>query len=168
VTLALLDDLVLADGRSLVALTPRPGYENTFERIVPRLRLGPGGCWLWTGCTNPAGYGVARSRSDPAGLSMLVHRRLWTAVINDVPASRHIDHLCRVHACANLDHLEVVTPRENCMRGVSPRARQAKQTHCIHGHLFDEKNTYRYANGRRDCLRCAADRMARKRAASIS
>lgn len=35
---------------------------------------------------------------------------------------------------------------------------RARQTHCIRGHLFDELNTRRRANGTRACRECLRDR----------
>jgi HNH endonuclease len=34
-----------------------------------------------------------------------------------VPVGTELDHLCRVRACINPDHLEPVTHAENCRRG---------------------------------------------------
>lgn len=34
----------------------------------------------------------------------------------------------------------------------------SKRDHCIHGHLFDEANTYITSRGERQCRRCKADR----------
>jgi hypothetical protein len=37
---------------------------------------------------------------------------------------------------------------------------RAAQTHCIHGHAFDEINTYRdRTTGKRQCRICSRDRM---------
>ncbi len=38
---------------------------------------------------------------------------------------------------------------------------KAEQTHCIHGHPFDEKNTYWYKGRHRHCRACSAARMRR-------
>ena len=42
----------------------------------------------------------------------------------------YLDHLCRNTICVNPDHLEIVTPRENVLRGFGPTAIKARQTHC--------------------------------------
>jgi formamidopyrimidine-DNA glycosylase len=48
-----------------------------------------------------------------------------------------------------------VTFHENLMRGVGITAQRKRQTHCIHGHPFDEENTVYVRKGRacRICTR---------------
>ena len=74
--------------------------------------------------------------------------------------------------CVHPDHLEPVTNRENILRGKAVSARNARKTHCIHGHPFDEANTYIYPNGHRRCRRCDAqqhqDAKARTRYGVVS
>src|SRR6202035_217120 len=45
------------------------------------------------------------------------HRLYWEQEHGEIPQGRHIDHLCRVPACVNPAHMEVVTPAENIRRG---------------------------------------------------
>lgn len=40
---------------------------------------------------------------------------------------------------------------------------KAAQTHCIHGHLFDEANTKIRSNGTRECRQCSSRRSAHRR-----
>lgn len=48
--------------------------------------------------------------------------------------------------------------------GKVPYNKGVYQTHCKHGHLMDEENTYLYKNGRRKCRACAREQMRKKRA----
>jgi len=41
------------------------------------------------------------------------------------------------------------------------RQSQASKTHCPHGHIFDELNTYRGPDGKRDCRACSRARSRR-------
>lgn len=60
-----------------------------------------------------------------------------------------------------LDHLELVTSRENTLRGVSPAAQRARRTHCPAGHEFTPENTYTQpSSGQRKCRTCVRDRAA--------
>jgi len=103
------------------------------------------GCWLWNGAIDRGGYGrVATGNWRSAG----AHRTAYTALVGPVPASLHLDHLCRVRCCVNPAHLEPVTPRENMLRGVSPHAVNARKTHCAKGHPMRDHA------GRRECIFC--------------
>src|SRR3989304_2073182 len=95
-------------------------------------------CWLWIGSRDPKGYGGIywNGRLRPA------HQVSFILAGGEIPEDHEIDHLCRVPSCIRPDHLEAVTHRVNALRGVSPAAKHALQTHCINGHPFDEANTY--------------------------
>ena len=93
----------------------------------------PGDCWLWQGYCTPEGYGQFDKK--------YAHRLIWELLIGPIPDQLTIDHLCRVRRCLNPAHLEVVTNKENILRGNSMSARYARRTHCVHGHEFTEENT---------------------------
>jgi hypothetical protein len=75
-----------------------------------------------------------------------------------IPLGKEPDHLCRVRRCCNPDHMELVTSRENVLRGVSPAANNARKTHCNRGHELTGNNVRIYKN-RRICLACDKLRM---------
>ena len=112
-----------------------------------------GDCWEWTGSTSQ-GYG--RFRAD--GRSVFVHRWAYERFRGPIPAGLTIDHLCRNRRCANPDHLEPVTNRENVLRGEGITAQHARKTHCPQGHEYTPENIYSWPgrpNGRlcRECMR---------------
>lgn len=46
------------------------------------------------------------------------HRLVWRSLINpNIERDTYLDHLCRVHACCNLSHLEEVDSGTNTKRG---------------------------------------------------
>ena len=113
-------------------------------------RSDPEGCWPWLGRINAdTGYGECRLLGQPNA-----HRVAYIYARGPIPLGLQIDHLCRNRACLNPAHLEVVTQRENILRGTSPSAQHHRQTHCSRGHEFTPENTYREANGHRRCRPC--------------
>lgn len=74
-------------------------------------------CWVWQhvvdGRTPETSYG----RLSRDGVRKGAHVWFWEDVNGPVPDGLEIDHLCRVPACVNPDHLEAVTSGVNQRRG---------------------------------------------------
>ena len=99
--------------------------------------------------------------------TVLVHRLAWAQrrgiSVFDIPRvdeqgrKLEIDHLCRNRSCVNVDHLELVTLRDNGLRGESPAGINSRKKHCPRGHLHADINCPKASreNGRRQCLLCA-------------
>lgn len=118
------------------------------------------GCWLWVKAKSDTGYGTKRIQRK----SHNAHRWMYERLVGPVPAGKELDHLCRVRACVNPEHLESVTHRENLRRGGGPSADNGRRTHCIHGHEFTEENTYRPPKRphTRQCRACMRQRELRR------
>lgn len=133
---------------------------STIDEIATRfwrkVQRGPG-CWVWTGALADNGYG----NFNGGGKTLKPHRLSYELLVGPIPEGLVIDHLCRNRACVNPDHLEVVTQRENVLRGRSPAAHRARWTECPRGHAFDEINTYITPSGKRNCRTCRAAANAR-------
>jgi hypothetical protein len=111
-------------------------------------------CWLWLGQVRN-GYGRMRLN----GKLISVHRFAYELLVGPIPDGLTLDHLCRNRSCVNPDHLEPVTMTVNCLRGESFAARNARQTHCRHGHEFTAQNTYRRpGHSNRYCRKCLTRR----------
>ena len=133
-------------------------------RIMRRVVVDSGGCWVYTGGLTCHGYGRVGigSLTDGTRRGALAHRVLYEIRVGPVPAGWDLDHLCRKPACVNPEHLEPVTHRENVMRGRSPIARNPEKTHCPHGHEYAGRNLG-YDNGARICRTCRAAQQQRIR-----
>lgn len=135
--------------------------KNDDDRIWPHV-VPTGFCWLWTGGTTD-GYGNVRRN----GQSQRVHRVVYELLIGPIPEGTEIDHLCRVRACCNPDHLEPVARVVNNARGQSPSSRNRRKTHCPNGHEYDIEIERRGGVERR-CSQCEkAKRRARTQREAI-
>jgi hypothetical protein len=119
------------------------------------------GCWQWTGRCTPQGYGYPWVE----GRYQYSHRLSYLHFVGPLVKGMHVDHLCRVRNCANPEHLEQVTPRENVLRSpIHPMAIQARQTHCKRGHEFTPDNTQVRSNPTgRACKTCRREAARRRR-----
>ena len=79
-------------------------------------------CWLWTGAKTAEGYGEIKIDRR----MHYTHRWAYEFCVGPIPEGLTIDHLCRVRHCMNPDHLEVVTRKENILRGESPAAQHER------------------------------------------
>jgi HNH endonuclease len=132
------------------------------ERIAANVWEDPEvGCLVWQGLLSKTGsYG----RISVGNRDVYVHRAAWELEHGPVPPGFELDHRCRNRACVNLDHLEVVTRRENVHRGMGIAGVNARKTHCKRGHKFTKENTQRGSKGERICRACNRQAAARAKA----
>ncbi len=129
----------------------------TKEKFLERVNVSDNGCWQWRLALDSGGYG----QLEEHGRIFSAHRLAYELFKGPIPQGLTIDHLCRNRGCVNPDHLEVVTMRENIIRGISFAAVNARASHCIKGHPFDLFNTYFLPEGGRECRMCAIERKRR-------
>ena len=129
------------------------------DRVYAKISPEPNsGCWLWTGAISDTGYANASLVINGKRVTKNIHRLLYQLERGPIASGLQIDHLCRNRGCVNPDHLDLVTPRENTMRGAGPKLAaeyQRAKTHCPQGHEYSEGNLYIY-KGRKgnDCRGC--------------
>jgi len=108
------------------------------------------GCWIWASCKNNSQY----PRFNLYKKSYLGHRFAYELFKGKIPDGLVMDHLCRIPACVNPEHLEAVTNKENTLRGIGFTAINAKKMKCPQGHEYSWMNTLIDNYGKRSCRTC--------------
>jgi hypothetical protein len=117
-------------------------------------------CWIWDRpCGRGGRYGAIRR--DWKTLS--AHRFVYENYKGPIPDGLQLDHLCRVTACVNPDHLEPVTQAENIRRSNAWGGINHRKTHCSRGHTLTPDNLVQSKDGGRRCLICHNARSQRRR-----
>ena len=125
------------------------------------------GCWLWTACRIPDGYGLfwdGTYRLNRSPRFVLAHRFAYEAAVGPIPNGLEMDHLCRNRLCVRPDHLEPVTRSTNQKRSPLTGQGNRKKGTCPKGHLYDAANTRLDKHGGRSCRACDRETARRKRA----
>lgn len=141
---------------ALTVLTREPN--TRLERWMLKVVF-DGGCWIWTGAKRGPKRAYGHVSRDGQFLS--AHRAVWEEFYGPVPDGKELDHICKRSLCVNPLHQEVVTHRENLLRGDSPAGKRARQVVCIRGHVLND--AHRDNLGRRVCRPCAAARQRVRR-----
>ena len=85
-----------------------------------RWRVDESGCWIWLlHISTVTGYGQGWNPTKQKVES--AHVINYEAKYGPIPEGKELDHLCRVRACCNPDHVEPVTRIENAIRGAKPK-----------------------------------------------
>ena len=149
-------DTTALQEKALRALRRTLSVEDRFWSYADR----SGDCWVWTGGLDASGYGQFTPKR---GQHVRSHRYAYEMEVGAIPEGMVLDHTCRIRACVNPGHLEVVTNRENVLRGTGVTAINARKTHCPAGHEYTPENTYVRPAGGRQCRACAVVRHRRQR-----
>ena len=131
-----------------------PGPERALgisvqERMTANLRLEDNGCIVWTGRTDPNGYGRVYTSGCK---SALAHRLAWTEAHGPIPTETpHVLHHCDNPPCCIVEHLFLGTQADN-MADMASMGRRVR-CHCKRGHPLVPSNLYVYGR-RRSCREC--------------
>ena len=132
------------------------------ERFFSKVDVsgGPDACHEWRAAKNPKGYG----RFAFGGRNALAHRVAWILARGPILAQSRDEqslvlHKCDNPGCVNVNHLFLGSNQDNLddMRGKGRYVNSKwSQTHCKHGHAFNESNTAVCKDGARRCRTCHA------------
>jgi hypothetical protein len=93
-------------------------------------------CWLWAGCIpKRTGYGAFYSGSEHGRVT--AHRWSYEYCYGPIPEGMQIDHICRVRACVNPQHLRVVTNKQNTENA---EAKKNNRSSGFRGVYFDKRD----------------------------
>ena len=98
------------------------------------------------------------------GISRGAHRIVWIQTYGEIPKGMVIDHIChnedkdcpggwdcKHRACINIEHLRMITQRENVLAG----KHSIDGRSCPKGHDYsDPRNVYTRKSGTRECAEC--------------
>ena len=125
------------------------GYGRGID-IHTKYLVDENGCWIWLGRLDRHGYGRYRLKKNK---STGAHRAVYQRLHGAIPPGLDLDHLCRVTACVNPDHLEPVTRAENLRRGLRIQS-AITRAKCREGHsLLNDAVYYRVGN-HKACKTC--------------
>lgn len=99
-------------------------------------------CWIWQRGKSYSGYGQMHDGTKYCR----AHRHYYEQANGPIPEGLQLDHLCRQRDCVNPDHLEPVTPAENCRRGAKSKLTDtdAATIRALAGSMSQRKIAARY------------------------
>ncbi len=118
------------------------------KRFWSKILILDNGCWQWKKLSIEKGQ-YAKILIN--GKILIAHRWIFEQFIKLIPKGLTLDHLCRNRGCVNPWHLEIVTLKENILRGFGSAAFNARKQFCKWGHSLEK--VYQY-NGKRQCRIC--------------
>jgi hypothetical protein len=137
---------------------PTPLLQRITRRVV---RDTQSGCWNWQGRTNGR-YGYTTDKPNGRH-SISCHRAIYEIYFGEIPDGMVVDHKCDNPICCNPSHLQAVPQSENLRYSNSLAGKNARKTHCIHGHRLSGNNLHILKTGARKCRACDAERQRNRR-----
>lgn len=137
-------------------MIPIPADPKLLDALLSRVeRIPIAGCWIYTGASNPEGYG----RISIKCRLYYAHRLSYTLHKGPIPEGLVVCHRCDTPSCCNPEHLFAGTQSEN-LYDASRKERikriggRPRWTHCKYGHEFTPANTVLSKTGSRACRTC--------------
>lgn len=108
---------------------PKYNAERIAARFMRRVnKLGPGGCWVWTGRLGTHGYGEFDLTSERPSRA---HRVAYEIFVGPIPEGKMLLHSCDNRKCCNPAHLRPGDAQENSSDMMERETRKYKLTKAI-------------------------------------
>ena len=132
------------------------------DRFWPKVTKGEG-CWEWTGCRLPFGYGLIGDPRRRNGVAR-AHVIAYELTNGSVPRGLCVLHRCDNPPCVNPAHLFLGTRADN-NRDMVRKKRQvnSRKTACPKAHPLSGDNLVPSMLPGRSCLICSRERARRQR-----
>lgn len=98
-------------------------------------------CWEWQGCKRK-GYGLFRLNKKMVSTHRISYNLIDPSFPIKFKKGFELDHLCRNKICVRPDHLELVSRRENIIRGELSTLRNNKSSKFPGVRWHDRKNKW--------------------------
>jgi hypothetical protein len=92
-------------------------------------------CWLWTSAKTTRGYGHVRV----GGRMMPAHRIAYELAYGRIPSGLQVDHKCHTRSCVKLEHLRLVTNKQNQENRAGARANSKSGVRGVSWHAASQK-----------------------------
>jgi len=114
--------------------------EPLLDKFMRRVEKNEDGHWYWKGHCDRQGYGRFSVKIDGKYKTVGAHRWIFEYLVRPLAPGESIDHLndiCGIRNCVNIEHLDSCSPGENARRGRVKLSLANRET-CNVGHPLVE------------------------------
>lgn len=130
--------------------------EPLLDKFMRRVEKNEDGHWYWKGHCDRQGYGRFSVKIDGKYKTVGAHRWIFEYLVRPLAPGESIDHLndiCGIRNCVNIEHLDPCSPGENARRGRVKLSLANRET-CNEGHVLADVGTRMDGTGTVLCLAC--------------
>jgi len=91
----------------------KPALEKIADHLLRKTSRDSNGCLLWTGPTNPGGYGKMDFENGVKRKRLIAHRAAYELAHGQIPSGKFVCHKCDVKICCEPSHLFLGDARIN-------------------------------------------------------